>query len=279
MRAPRPYVLGKLRAVVTGLTLAASLAVAPAALASLSQGYATASPIVAGSLVALDQKTTGSVVVADSNNADRLFGVVVPPSAASISLGATGSGQVQVVTAGTATVFVTNAAGEIKTGDYITVSSIAGVGQKAVGKARVIGTAQTDFDGKGDGVTKRTIEDASGKREVGIGQIPVVIAVSTYTKDDGTPGNPVPNWLQGVSNAVAGKDVSPVRVIIAGLILLVALLSVTVLLYSAVRNSIISIGRNPLSKGAVFRGLLTVIFISAAILVLAAGAMYLVIAR
>jgi hypothetical protein len=257
-----------------------ALATAAPALASLSQGFATSGIITTGSLVALDEKSSGAVVTADLTNVGRLFGVVVPPSSASISLSGTGTGQVQVVTSGTANVLVTNAGGTIHVGDYIAVSPIAGVGQKVgTSSTRVIGTAQADFDGSGDGVTKRTINDGSGNKEVAIGQIPVVIAVSTYTATDGKQTYVVPNWLQNLSNTLAGKSVSPIRIIIASLILIVGLISITVLLYAAVRNSIISIGRNPLSRGSVLRGLLEVVGIAGGILALCAVAMYLVISR
>lgn len=261
---------------IAGVLIA--LVVARPAWASLSQGFATTASIATGSLVSLDEKTSGSVVVADTTNVGRLFGVVVPPSSASISLSGTGTGQVQVVTSGTANVLVSTAGGDIHVGDYITIGSIAGVGQK-VGSAstRVVGTAQTDFNGSGDGVTKRTIDDGTTSREVAIGQIPVVIAVSTYT-GDGKQTYVVPNWLQNLSNTLAGKAVSPIRIIIAGLIIIIAMISITVLLYAAVRNSIISIGRNPLSRSSVLRGLLQVVAISGGILALTAGAMYWIIA-
>lgn len=259
--------------------LLAAFALSAPAWASLSQGFATTAPITAGSLVSLDEKTSGAVVVADTSNASRLFGVVVPAASASISLSGTGSGQVQVATSGTAGVLVSTAGGAIKVGDYITVSSIAGVGQKAVASSRIIGTAQTDFDGTGTGVTKRSIEDGAAKKEIAIGQIPVAVAISSYTSTDGKQNYVVPNWLQALSNTLAGKAVSPVRIIVAGLILMVALISITVLLYAAVRNSIISIGRNPLSRSAVLKGLLQVIAIAAGVLGLTAGAMYLVISK
>jgi len=260
-------------------TMLALLVSAPA-WASLSQGYATTAPIPVGSLVALDEKSSGSVVTADLTNTGRLFGVVVPPSSASISLSGSGSGQVQVVTSGTASVLVTTAGGDIHVGDYITISPIAGVGQKVgAGSSRVVGTAQTDFTASSEGATKRTIDDGTSKREVAIGQIPVVISVSTYTDTQGKQPYVVPTWLQSLSNTLAGKAVSPVRIIMAGIILIVALISVSVLLYGAVRNSIISIGRNPLSRSSVLRGLLQVMAIAAGILGLATGAIYLVIAR
>ena len=248
--------------------------------ASLSQGFATSQDIPTGSLVALDNKNSGAVVVANTDNVNRLFGVVVPPSSASISLSGTGSGQVQVVTSGTANVLVSTIGGTIHVGDYITVSPIAGVGEKAGGAStRVVGTAQADFDGTSDGSTKSTVDTGSGKTEVSVGQVPVVISVSSYTASEGKQNYVVPNWLQNLSNTLAGKSVSPIRIIIAGLILVAALTSISVLLYAAVRNSIISIGRNPLSRGSVLKGLMQVIAIAAGILGVAGGAMYMVISR
>lgn len=264
----------------TAVAVLGLMVCSPAALASLSQGYATTTPIAAGSLVSLDSKSPGSVQVADLTNSERLFGVAVTPASASVSLGGSSSGQVQVVTTGSANVIVTTAGGDIHVGDSIAVSPISGVGQKASGKVRVVGTAQADFTASSDNVTKRTIEDSTGaKKEVAIGQIPVVIAVTTSNNNTGTQDYAIPTWLQNLSNSIAGKSVSPIRVIIAGLILLVSLVSVSVLLYSAVRNSIISIGRNPLSRSSVLKSLLQVVLVAAVILGVAAGGMYLVISR
>ena len=277
MTARRARVTRSLGKVMT-VVVVAVLFIAPTAMASLSQGFATTIPVAVGSLVALDAKTTGNVGVADINNSERLFGVAVSPSSADISLGSGNAGQVQVATTGSATVFVTTTNGTIRVGDYISVSPIAGVGQKAVGKSRVIGTAQVDFDGSAANVTRRTIDTGSGKKEVAIGQIPVVISVTNYTTDDGQ-NYTVPPWMQNFSNVLAGKPVTPIRIIIAAIILIVSMISVTVLLYAAVRNSIISIGRNPLSRAAVYKGLLQVLLIALAVLGVGIGAMYLVITR
>ncbi|HSX01080.1 MAG TPA: hypothetical protein VLF67_02450, partial [Candidatus Saccharimonas sp.] len=181
-------------------------------------------------------------------------------------------------TTGSVTALVSTEGGSLKVGDPIMVSTVAGVGMKASGRVRVIGTAQSPFDGSGDGIAKRTVDTAKGKQEISIGQIPVLIAVGQYNPEAGS-NSAVPTWLQDFSNALAGKDVSPLRIVIAGLILLVTLVTVTVLLYAAVRNSIISIGRNPLSRGSVLRSMLEVILISAGIMAVAVIAMYLVITK
>ena len=271
--------LGNWIRLLVGLVLV-FLMTAPA-LASLSQGFATTETIPTGSLVALDSSNTNTVVPANTNNVNRLFGVVVPPSSASISLSGTGSGQVQVVTSGTAYVLVSTEGGNISVGDYISASSISGIGEKVGDNSvRVVGTAQSDFNGTQGGATKQSITDTNGHSvEVSIGEIPVAIDVSTYTSTQGIQNYAVPNWLQNLSNTLAGRAVSPLRIIIAGLILLVALVSISVLIYSAVRNSIISIGRNPLSRGSVLKGLLQVMVIAVIILVLASVVIYLVISR
>jgi len=90
---------------------------------------------------------------------------------------------VQVVTSGTEDVMVSTAGGDIHAGDYITASSIAGVGQKVTSPARVIGTAAVAFDGSGSGVTRRSINDGTSKKEVAIGLISVVISVSSYSTE------------------------------------------------------------------------------------------------
>ncbi len=273
-----------LRKLMTGTGLATAVFVllgGATALASLSQGFSTTAPIATGSLVALDAKSSGSVVTADLNNTDRLFGVVVPPSSASISLSGGGTGQVQVATNGTASVLVSNTAGDIRVGDYISISPIAGVGEKATtSSTRVIGTAQTDFTASSAGSTKTTIDDGTGKKkEVVVGQIPVGISVSSYTAAEGKQNYVIPTWLQNLSNTAAGKNVSPVRIIIAGLILVVVLISSSVLLYSAVRNSIISIGRNPLAKSSVLKSMIVMALIALSMLAVTAVIIYLVITK
>src|ERR1700683_292486 len=257
------------------------LVAAPAVWPSRSQGFAATSSIATASLVALDSKSPGTVDTATLANAGRLFGVVVPTSSASISLSGTGSGRFQVGTSGSADVLVTNAGGTIHVGDYLTISPIAGVAQEVgADSTRVIGTAQADFNGTGPGVTSHTITDTAGhSRTVAVGQIPIQINVSSYTSTTGRQPYAVPNWLQNLANTLAGKAVSPIRIIVAGLVLLVSLCCVTVLLYAAVRNSIISIVRNALSRSSVLRGLFELLALAGAILALTAGAMYVVISK
>ena len=73
--------------------------------------------------------------------------------------------------------------------------------------------------------------------------------------------NDLPTALRRASELVAGKPVSPIRVYMSLAILVVATAISGSLIYSAVRSSITAIGRNPLSKKAIMRGLFQVVII------------------
>ena len=242
--------------------------------AAISQGYPASTNIPAGTIVSLAADGSGKVVPTDATSANRIFGVVAPAGNSTITLGAA-SGQVLVTTSGIATVFVSTEAGNITSGDPITLSSIAGVGEKLAQEGRVVGIAEGSLTPSSPGVLSSTVGTGASKKQVFVGEININVGVTSYvvqTKATGVLGE-----FQGFANSVAGKQVNQTKLIIAGIILLVTLISVSVLLYSAVRNSIVAIGRNPLSRGSVFRSLIQVILFALVILAISSGIMYLVI--
>lgn len=246
----------------------------PVMAAALSQGYPAQTDIPAGSIVALSTASSGEVVMATPAMAERTIGVVVAPGDSSLSLGAS-SGQVQVVTSGQATVFVSTANGDIKSGDPIALSTIAGVGMKATAAGRIIGIAQGSFTSQTPGAEPTTLGSGSSTRQVYVGEIPLQVGVTAYSPQ--LTGSGVLGVVQNFANTVSGKPVTALRLLIAGAVVLVALISATVLLYSAVRNSIIAIGRNPLAKGSVLKGLAQILALVAVVVVVAGGVAYLVI--
>jgi hypothetical protein len=120
----------------------------------------------------------------------------------------------------------------------------------------VVGTAQADLDEAETAEHTLTGRDGS-ERTVKIGSIPVHVHV-TFHAATAVQQDFVPPFLQDLANSVAGKPVSPVRVVASVLVMVLAIISVSVLLYSSVRASIISIGRNPLSEGSIHRSLIEV---------------------
>jgi hypothetical protein len=221
---------------------------------SIAQGFQTNDKnIVSGALVSLKTNTPNTVELSSSTNVDSLTGVAGTKSLIELSNGDSG---IQVVTSGVTQTLVSDLNGSIKTGDKITASPIAGVGMRATTSTLVVGTAQANLSSVK--TETRTITDKNGKKkDVKIGAVPVQIDKVFYEapSDQNTF---LPPALQSFANGVAGHNVSAVRVLIAALLVLFLFATVTILLYSAVRSSIISIGRNPLSENAVRKSLLEV---------------------
>lgn len=239
---------------------------------AIAQGFQTEDQgITAAALVGIEKDNPNSIKLSNIDTADRLVGVVSNNPLIDLS---DGGSSVQVVTSGLTYGLVTDLNGDVKNGDKITASPIEGVGMKATESTVVVGTAQgslSDVESKA-----RTIKDEDGKSQtVRIGLIPIQVSVAYFSVETGKASF-VPGFLQELANSVAGRNVSPIRVLVAALILLLLFVSVTVLLYSAVRSSIISIGRNPLSESAVRKSLLEVALTVIAVLAFATLTIYLV---
>ncbi len=209
---------------------------------SLAQGYAVDTgrgEIVAGALVSL-KGDSRNVELAATDTADRLVGVVDQKPLIVISGGAQES---QIVLSGTTSVLVSDVNGNIKAGDKITASPIAGVGMHATSDARIVGVAQTDFD-TGKTQTK-TITDVHGQsHQVRVGYVQLQVGLANYQ----APGsNFLPPFVQNLANNLAGKQVSLIRVVFATVLLLFSFVSIGILISSSIRSAMISLGRNPLA--------------------------------
>ncbi len=236
--------------------------------AVVSQGFQGSSDnVVPGAIVSLVPGASHKVQAASVTTIANLVGVVGKGTLVALSQA---NDQVQIILTGSAVTFVSDINGPVYTGDKITASPIAGVGMKATTDSQVIGTSQQNFSAS-DGV-RQTITDKSGKqRIVHVGQILVGVNVSYYSAPT---SKFLPPFLQNLANSVAGKQVSLVRVGIACMLLLLALIGMTVLLYTSVRAGILSIGRNPLAANAIRKGLIEVGLSTLFVLVFALVATY-----
>ena len=246
-----------------GITLMLlGLAPAAASSANISHSYQSSSTITEGSLVSLDLKRSNYVLPANSDNGTQLLGVAVAGNDSLIAVDPSDSpGAVQVATTGTASALVSTLNGEIKVGDQIGVSPFGGVGMKALPGSRVIGLAQTSFNGDAAEARTATIKDKKGKSTtVKVGYVEVNIAIGTNATVL-TDANL--NSLQKTAKALTGHTVSTTRVVIALAVALVAILALVTLIYASIYGSIVSIGRNPLAKYAVFRTLGSVLGLAA----------------
>lgn len=221
---------------------------------SIAQGFITEDAnIVPGALVSLKKGVSNVVELATLEKDDQLAGVVGEDALIELT---DGESTIRVVTTGVTPTLVSNINGEVSVGDKIAASPIAGVGMKASESGVIVGTAQANLASVPTNST--TVTDKDGvPQNVQVGTIPVQVDVIFYTGlSQDSPY--IPSFVQSVANDVAGQPVSSVRIISASLLIVLLLVSIAALLYSGVKSSIISIGRNPLSSSSIRRSLFQV---------------------
>ena len=243
---------------VGGALIPLGLTPAGASSANISHSYSTTASITAGSLVSLDPLHSNFVLPANISNGQQLLGVAVDINDSLLAVDAsTNAGVVQVATSGTANTLVSTVNGAITVGDQISVSPFNGLGMKAGPGSHVIGLAQTGFDSKSSSTTTEAVTDKDGKNsQVLVGYVKLGIAIGTAS----TQGSDNQlNELQKVAKALTGHNVSTARAFMSMIIAVVAAAALITLIYASIYGGIISIGRNPLAKYAVFRSLATVL--------------------
>src|SRR5690606_12588258 len=111
------------------------------------------------------------------------------------------------------------------------------------------GRAVSGFDGKSTTRGSMTITDDSGNtsQTVQLGSVPVTIEIQSNPNEKSTKAK-VPEALERIGQAIAEKEVSAIRIYLSMAITAVSLVTALLVVYTGVRNSIISIGRNPMSK-------------------------------
>lgn len=240
----------------------------------ITQGFDTTQNLSIGSIVSAVPGSQNSVTSANLTNARSLIGVVIASNNAEVSL-TSGINQVQVATSGINQVLVSNLNGAIKTGDEITASPISGVGMLATDNAEVIGTAQGNFPNTT--AQKQTIATSSGKQTVEIGDVSVLVSVGYYTKQP--PKTLIPTAIQNLANAIAGKTVKTLPIILSAVIFFLTLIVVVAIVYSMIHGSIISVGRNPMAQSAIYRNVMQMSALVVAIVAVALFVIFMILTR
>ena len=245
--------------------LVLSLHSVPARADNIIQGYSSKDVLEPGILVALDKSATKSVKILPGGDSDHLFGVVIDPSDAPFTLQSDNS-KVFVATSGSFQVLVSTIGGAIKPGDFMTSSNLSGIAQKASSEQpRILGQAVSGFDGTSNVIT------TNGGAKIGR------VSVQINPQNNPLANNAVlvPSFLRKASVAVAGKSVPAIRIYAAlGVFVFAAVVAVLVL-WSGVRGSLIALGRNPLSRKAIFSGMYKVVFTGIGIFILGLAGVYL----
>lgn len=244
---------------------------------AIAQSYTTTTNIAPGTVLSL--APSGNSLVQPAANVGQgapLVGVAVSQPLLELSGG--GSGTIQVAVGGVAPALVSDINGPVRAGDHLAASPIAGVGMKASSAGQVVGVAQASLGSVS--TTAQNFTDRTGKSHtVKIGLVPVAVGVEDYTgSGSGSISAFVPQFLQDMADALAGKPVSPARVLIALTVLVLGTFIVLFMLNSAIRNGIISIGRNPLAGAALRKGLLDVVLTAFGILLVSGVLTYIILA-
>lgn len=239
---------------------------------SAIQSYQSDLTLQRGLLVRLDTKDSKKVKPVNAKNMQDTFGVVISPSDTPISVGVSqSSGNLAyVATSGNYNVIVTDQGGQIKKDDLLTISALDGIAMKAgETESTVIGKALTNFDGKTNVTGKVTLKDSTGKalQTVHLGLIPIAFEVGSNPLQKSTRAD-LPEWL--IKTGLVDKDVQPIKIYLSIGVLALAIIVALTVLYAGIRHSMISIGRNPLSRGSIARSLLS-IFLSAFIILIIGG--------
>lgn len=247
----------------------------PANAQTITQGYASDNSIQRATIVSLVLDNSKKVEPTSIDNDERMHGVVVSQNDAPFTLSSEEE-KTFVATKGRFEVFVSNENGNIQIGDFIAVSRVAGIGMKAGDfEPYIIGKAISGFDGETGVLSTTNIEDGGEQKKVSITRIQVDIGVSGNPLLKPTQAN-LPGFLQKVAETIAQKSpINPLRIYISLALLLASTAVASILLYSGVKNGLISIGRNPLTKKSITRSLLQVIFTSIIILLLGIFGVYL----
>ncbi|HEY1085830.1 MAG TPA: hypothetical protein VGE34_03850 [Candidatus Saccharimonadales bacterium] len=241
------------------------------------QDYSATAALDNGTIVQLTEKNGKQVEAATKSNIQNMLGVAV--DAAQLPLKISSGKRINetyVAVSGVYNVLVSTENGVVRAGDYITLSSHNGIGMKAGTKeSTVFGRANSSFNGKGTTLGSAKLKDSNGnEKTVQLGTIPVTVDVKRNPNIQSTKVD-VPPFLERLGQQIAEKEVSPIRIYLSLAITFISLIAAIAVVYAGVRNSVISIGRNPMSKKSIFRALLQVIITALLILIVGLFAVYL----
>lgn len=236
----------------------------PADLSSEVTNSYNADPAVQlGMAVQTKDGDPSTVVPLKEDQSDKILGVVIPQKTATIVLApeSVTAQQVLVTNKGRFGLIVSNQNGPVKVGDYLMISAIAGVGMRADSSAdkQVIGKAITEFNGTSNVIGSIELKDALGRKTtVSLGRVTVDVAIG-HNPLFAKKADYVPDFLAKIAQTITDKPVSAARIYLSLVVLLIIGYLTSSITYSGIRNGMLSIGRNPLSKRHVMKGLIQTI--------------------
>lgn len=264
--------------IVVGLVLFVIFSASIALAQNVPQGYQSDEALQKGMIVRTKKVDSTKVEAITQQEAPDMLGVVVTSGDSPVSLSSPGVAQeVFVAITGRYDVLVSNQNGPIQPGDYVSVSSIKGIGMKAAGVQQlVVGKALEGFSGKNGDVEGRTsIKTSFGTKEVALGRVPIEVSVAHNPLYEKEATDGVPQFLNKAAEVVTDRPVSAVRIYAGLAVLVVSIFIAGGILYAGVRTGMIASGRNPLAKKSIVRNLIQIALMSLIVFVVGVFAVYL----
>lgn len=165
-----------------------------------------------------------------------------------------------IITSGKVFVQVSTVNGAIKINDFITTSSVPGVGQKATSNGFIIGTAMESYS------------DPDPKK---IGKI----LASVNPRYNGSFIGIRSNLIQGLSDARSGFSLSPLasfRYLLAGVVTITTFILGFIYFGRVARSGVEALGRNPLAARLIELGIVANVMLTVAIIGVGLGIAYLI---
>lgn len=219
-----------------------------------------------GWVVALSKGDNTTVSLAPADQPSQIYGVVIDPSAAPLTVQKQ-TQQVFVATSGDYPTLVSTQNGPIKAGDYLALSSTDGIAAKASDSdGFILGRALENFSGGGSTIVYANDGSALGRINVQVspGKNPLLKEAVA-----------IPQPLKRVGDSIAGKSVPAIRIYVAAAVFVIAAMIAAVVLWAGIRSGMTAIGRNPLSRHSIMRGLFQVILAAASVLIIGLLGVYL----
>ncbi len=238
------------------------------------QGYKSDETLQRGMLVMLKSDDSSKVTALTASESDKMLGVVVDKNDAPVTI-SDGAQTVYVANTGHFDVLVSDQNGSISANDNVAVSALAGIGMKAdTAQPNIAGKALSGFNGKDNVIGTTKVKDAGGKeKDVHIGYVTTDINIGKNPQFKAEAQ--VPEALRKASAAIAQKQVTASKIYVGIILIFLTSVIAAVVLYSGVRSSIIALGRNPLSRKSILRGMFQVIITSIIIFICGLFGVYL----
>jgi|GEM_PF-626698 len=219
---------------------------------TIVRGFNAQGTLDPGIIVELSQKNTDTVQASSAFDPTKIYGVVIDPSQAPVTVQKSGQ-QVFVATGGNYPTLVSTENGVIKSGDYISISSINGIGAKANNQSTILGKAVENFDGHSGVIT-----NTNDGHQIGRIMVSIIPGKNPLVRDNVA----IPAPLKRFGQAIAGKNISALRIYAAlGIFVVTAIVALSVLTVG-IKSGITAIGRNPLSKKSILRALFQVVTVA-----------------